>query len=104
MKTRGFSIALIFLFGALFCTTCTKDEALLSHDEEISLLKGAKVKHQITDVEPSGDVTGVADALNIKLALQNAGSGDIVQLGKGIFYLHKSIVCWDFSGTLRGLA
>ena len=102
MKSKGFSIGIIFLLAAVVCTTCTKDEALLSPNGEDSLLKGAKIKYSVLDVPPSGDITGVTDVQNINDALQNADPGDIVQLEKGIFYLHKSIICWDFSGTLRG--
>ena len=42
MKTKGFSIGIIFL--VLFvCTTCTKEEALLTPEGEPSALKSAKV-------------------------------------------------------------
>ena len=44
MKTKGFSIGIIFLV-LLVCTTCTKDEALLTPDGENSALKGAKVNN-----------------------------------------------------------
>lgn len=39
---------------------------------------------------------------NINAALQDAGPGEVVELQAGLFYLHKSIVRYDFSGTLRG--
>ena len=35
-------------------------------------------------------------------ALQNAGSGEVVQLAEGLFYLHQSIIRWDFNGILKG--
>jgi hypothetical protein len=64
-------------------------------------LKKAKMK-----VMPSTStnllVKAEEDWNNINSALQNAGSGDVVQLGEGLFYLHKSIIRWDFNGTLRG--
>lgn len=101
MKTRGFSIGFIFLVLALVCTTCTKDDAFLSPDGEEFLLKAAKTK-----VMPStaSDVLTKAEEnwQNINDALQNAGSGETVQLAEGTFYLHKSIVVWDFNGTLKG--
>jgi hypothetical protein len=44
MKTKGFSIGIIFLV-LMVCTTCTKDEALLTPDGEPSALKSAQVNH-----------------------------------------------------------
>ena len=41
MKTNGFSIGIIFLV-LMVCTTCTKDEVLLTPDGESSALKKAK--------------------------------------------------------------
>ena len=42
MKSKGFSIGFIFLV-LLVCTTCTKEEALLTPDGETSSLKSAQV-------------------------------------------------------------
>ena len=100
MKTKGFSIGIIFLV-LMVCTTCTKDEALLTPDGENSLLKAAKTKvmpSTATDVLTKAE----EDWQNINDALQNAGSGEVVQLAEGLFYLHKSIIRWDFNGTLKG--
>lgn len=33
---------------------------------------------------------------------EESGPGDIVQLKEGVFYLHKSLYCYDFDGTLKG--
>ena len=29
-------------------------------------------------------------------------TGETVMLGEGTFYLHKSVICWDFDGTFKG--
>ncbi|WP_372950340.1 right-handed parallel beta-helix repeat-containing protein [Mariniphaga sp.] len=89
-----FIIAVISLVAA-----CNKTDEFF---EETQLeLKKAKIK-----VMPSmaADVLVKAeeDWNNINDALQNAGSGEIVQLAEGLFYLHKSIIRKDFNGNLRG--
>jgi hypothetical protein len=83
----------------LVCTTCTKDETFLTPDGESSALKGANA---VFRVQPSGDIPGITDHQNINEALQNAGPHDVIQLGEGLFYLHKSVIRWDFNGTLKG--
>jgi len=94
-------IKLLFLVACIgVITGCQKDEDFFT--EEIPPeLKGAKLK-----VYPSTDSDILTKAQedwdNINEALQNAGPGEIVQLAKGTFYLHKSIVRWDFNGTLKG--
>jgi hypothetical protein len=98
MKSKGFSVFSMFLVAVL-CTTCTKDDGFLTPEGESSALKGAKA---VVKVQPSGDVSGVTDHFNINEALQNAGPGDVVQLKEGHFYLHKSLICEDFDGTLKG--
>jgi hypothetical protein len=95
------------LVKLLFCVACMglfagceKDNDF-SQDEE-AVLKAAKVMVMpcsSTDVLTKAE----ADWNNINEALQNAGSGEVVQLGAGTFYLHKSIVCWDFNGTMKGV-
>ena len=70
-------------------------------EEDFAELKGAKIK-----VQPSNE-TNVLDKAHedwarINEALQNAKPGQTVQLAAGTFYLHKSIVCWNFNGTLKG--
>lgn len=101
MKTRGFSIGIIFLLLVLVCTNCTKDDAFLSPDGEESLLKAAKTK-VMPSMAPDELIKAEEDWQNINDALQNAGPGETVQLAEGLFYLHKSIVVWDFNGTLKG--
>ena len=92
MKTKGFGIGIIFLV-LMVCTTCTKDEVFLTPDGESSALKGKKADFM---VKPSGDMSGVMDYFNIKEALNKANPGDVVQLAKGVFYLHKTLSCYDF--------
>jgi len=79
---------------------CEKDEMFPDQPDPM-LKKAMKVK-----VMPcsSSDVLVKAetDWQNINEALQNADPGEVVQLGEGTFYLHKSVVCWDFDGTLKG--
>ncbi|MFW9982207.1 MAG: right-handed parallel beta-helix repeat-containing protein [Candidatus Thorarchaeota archaeon] len=53
-------------------------------------------------IYPSGDMTGMEDAVNIQAAFDAVGSGT-VKLAKGVFYLADSIVVSDFQGTLKGL-
>jgi len=53
-------------------------------------------------VLPSGDTSGTTDWQNIMNAFSAAGPGSTVQLAAGTFYLHKSIVVLDFSGTFKG--
>ena len=53
-------------------------------------------------VFPSGDLTGVTDQANIKTALEAEKNGGTVELAAGKFYLHKSIVVFDFNATFKG--
>lgn len=80
-------------------TGCAKDNAFF---EDIpAMLNAGKIK-----VMPSSAscvrAKAQEDWQNINDALQNAGPGELVQLEEGLFYLHRSIVRWDFSGALRG--
>ncbi len=59
MKTKGFSIGIIFLV-LLVCTTCTKDEALLTPDGERSALKAAPVENAPISID-------AIDALILKI-------------------------------------
>jgi len=56
----------------------------------------------IFPVIPSGDISGVTDQATIKVALEAAKNGGTVELAAGTFYLHKSIVVFEFSGTFKG--
>lgn len=91
---------LIVVFCLSLITGCDKTEDFYP-EEDYAEFKGAKIK-----VQPSNasDVLTKAqeDWQNINDALQNAKSGEVVQLGAGLFYLHKSIIRWDFNGILRG--
>jgi hypothetical protein len=97
MKTQlkiFFLMAVICLFAG-----CNKTNEFL--DDTPAMLKSAKMKvmpSTATDVL----VKAEEDWNSINDALQSAGSGDVVQLGEGLFYLHKSIIRWDFNGTLKG--
>ena len=79
MKNKGFSIGIIFLV-LMVCTTCTKDEALLTPDGELSALKKAKVENatisvaaidaliqKIEDYVPAELEPGIANSLISKL-------------------------------------
>ncbi|MEE4287030.1 MAG: right-handed parallel beta-helix repeat-containing protein [Mariniphaga sp.] len=92
-----------FLFLVVCITMiagCQKDQDFFQ--EEIpAQLKGAYLKvypSTATDLLTKAE----EDWFNINDAIQNATPGETVQLAKGLFYLHKSIVCWDFNGTLKG--
>ena len=70
MKRKGFSIGIIFLLLAMVCTTCTKDETLLTPDGENSTLKGAKVESEVFIVYPNGvdDTPIIQQAFNDAIA------------------------------------
>ncbi len=53
----------------------------------------------VTLVNPSGDMAGATDWANLISAL---GSGCVVELGAGDFYLHKSLTVYDSDLRLRG--
>jgi hypothetical protein len=97
MKTL---LKIFFLMAVISLVAgCNKTDEIF--DDAQLELKKAKMK-----VMPStaSDVLEKAneDWNNINNALQSAGSGDVVQLGEGLFYLHKSIIRWDFNGALKG--
>ena len=94
------SIYFIVMVISLSLIGCEK-EYFLDDSDNPSALKSEKIK-----VMPStaNDVLTKAgeDWQNINDALQGAGPGEVVQLAEGLFYLHKSIIRWDFNGTLKG--
>lgn len=97
MKTL---LKIFFLMAVISLVAgCNKTDEIF--DDAQFELKKAKMK-----VMPStaSDVLDKAeeDWNSINNALQSAAPGDVVQLGEGLFYLHKSIIRWDFNGTLRG--
>ena len=90
-----FFVACIGIFAG-----CEKDE-LLTDQPDPMLKKAVKVMVKpctATSVLEKAET----DWQNITDALQNSGPGETVQLAAGTFYLHKSIICWDFNGTLKG--
>jgi len=93
-------VKLLFLVAAISLVAgCNKtDEFFEDTQPELKKAKLKVMPSTSTDVL----VKAEEDWNNINDALQNAGSGDVVQLGEGLFYLHKSIIRWDFNGTLRG--
>jgi len=100
MKKEKNNYVLLLSFLLLLIPGCDNSD-YLSIDDDINLKKAEKTK-----VMPStaNDVLVKAqeDWQNINDALQEAKSGEVVQLGEGLFYLHKSIIRWNFNGTLKG--
>ncbi len=94
------SIYFAVIVFSLSLIGCEQDSFLIEPDD-LSVLKSGK-----TMVMPSMDsdvlTKAEEDWQNINDALQNAGSGERVQLAEGLFYLHKSITKWDFNGSLKG--
>lgn len=78
---------------------CNKTDELF--DDAQLELKKAKMK-VMPSTATDALVKAEEDWSSINNALQSAGPGEVVQLGEGLFYLHKSIIRWDFNGTLRG--
>ncbi|WP_297093740.1 right-handed parallel beta-helix repeat-containing protein [uncultured Draconibacterium sp.] len=96
------SIIKLLFFAACIglIASCEKDEMIPDQNDPI-LKKAVKLMVQPCS---SADVLTKAetDWQNISEALQNAEPGTTVQLAAGTFYLHKSVVCWDFNGILKG--
>ena len=91
MRTKGFSIGIIFLLIAVVCTTCTKDEALLIPDGELSALKKANSSNYV----PGEDITE-----QLRSDLENGLS---VTLPAGHFYLSESVFITGYTGgTIKG--
>lgn len=97
MKILNRLLIVIFCM-ALFYSCSEPDEFL---DEAPVMLKKAMIKVQPSN-EPNVQAKADEDWKNITDALQDAGPGETVMLGEGIFYLRKSVVVWNFNGTLRG--
>jgi len=100
MKTKKINYVLLLSFLLLLIPGCDNSD-YLSIDDDLVLKKGGKAK-----VMPSTAkdvlVKAQEDWQSINDALQDARSGEVVQLGEGLFYLHKSIIRWNFNGTLKG--
>ena len=102
MRTCVKKLFIFFLASLLF--GCSKNEdfemqPIVDHESERS-------RHTRLKVYPSDadDILTKAeeDWQNINDALQYARRGQVIQLAEGLFYLHKSIVKWDFDGVLKG--
>ena len=91
---------LLLSFLLLLIPGCDNSD-YLSIDDDSVMKKAGKTK-----VMPSTAkdvlVKAQEDWKNINDALQDAGSGEVVQLAEGLFYLNKSIVIWNYNGTLKG--
>ena len=100
MKTKKNNYVLLLSFLLLLILGCDNSDNL-SINDDINLKTAWKAK-----VMPStaNDVLVKAqeDWQSINDALQDANPGEVVQLGEGLFYLHKSIIRWNFNGTLKG--
>lgn len=69
------------------------------------IVKISTVSRLVFYVYPSGDTSGETDWANIMAAFEQAkaaGSGNVVELEAGVFYIHKTIQVANFSGTVRG--
>jgi len=100
MKTKKINYVLLLSFLLLLIPGCDNSD-YLSIDDDLVLGKAGNPKvmpSTATDVL----IKAQEDWQNINDALQDAKSGEVVQLGKGLFYLHKSIIRWNFNGTLKG--
>ena len=73
MKSKGFSIGIIFLV-LMVCTTCTKDEDLLTPDGESSALKKASITLNVP-----------VDYSTIQAAVDAAGNGGIIMVSSGTY-------------------
>ncbi len=102
MKTQIKCFAILYSLALL--VGCSETNEI--DEVSIAAQKSMNMKNAHLKVYPStaGDAFTKAeeDWLNISDALQNAGSGEVVQLAEGLFYLPKSIIRWDFNGTLKG--
>ena len=97
-------VFLFVLIGSAIIIGCDQD----SFFSETNMLDNAAQskadkKNLIT---PSGAadpyLKAQEDWQNINEALQNASPGEVVQLAEGLFYLHKSLIRWDFDGIFKG--
>jgi len=96
MKTIYKLLFFAVCMGMIWC--CEKNEFF--PDQPDPMLKKAMKVMPCSSADVM--VKAETDWMNISEALQNAAPGEVVQLGEGTFYLHKSVVCWDFDGTLKG--
>ena len=91
MKKNKLSIGITFLFAAIVCTYCTKEENSMVADSELSSIKKAKVSGYI----PGTDIT---EQLQSDLE-----SGLSVTLPAGHFYLRKGVWIAGYpGGTIKG--
>ena len=91
MKMKGFSLAFFLLLLAALCTTCTKDEAYLTPEGELSALKKASLANYI----PGEDIT-----VQLRSDLE---AGLSVTLPAGHFYLSESLFISAYpGGVIKG--
>jgi hypothetical protein len=98
------SIFLVILICSAFIIGCEED-SFFTETKTLDKIEHSKSGKKIK-VKPSYAVNpyikAEEDWNNINDALQNAKPGEVVQLSEGLFYLHKSIIRWDFNGILKG--
>ena len=97
MKKLNYVFLLCLVF--LLIAGCSKSDDFLN--DTSTMLKAKKIK-VMPSTATDALVKAQEDWLNINEALHNAGPGEVVQLAEGLFYLHKSIITWNFNGTLKG--
>jgi|GEM_PF-1398163 len=96
--------AAILIFLTLLLNSSGNNLFLPNSTRLVNSLKSSSLNN--VKVYPSSAaevlVKAQEDWQNINNALQDAGSGDVVELAEGLFYLHKTIIKYDFIGTLKG--
>lgn len=90
------------IIGTVILAVSCSNESLL--DDQSSSLVLQKEAPVVIMPSQADDILTKAteDWNNLTVALQNASPGAIVRLGEGTFYLHKSAISYNFSGTLMG--
>lgn len=95
-------LKLLLIICAVVIAVACSNEILLDDQAPDQVLQKAAPVLVIPSTSDDILTKAAEDWNNLTVALQNACPGDIVQLGEGTFYLHKSVICYNFNGTLRG--
>lgn len=102
MKTQVKSLLIILSIDLMM--GCSKTEEI--DVKPILDQESARSKNMHLKVLPSMSddvlIKAEQDWNNINDALEQAQTGAVIHLAEGLFYLPKSIVVWNFNGTLRG--
>lgn len=105
---RPYLYGLTIAAWAIFAVACQDTTPLTPDGASVELDRMVRLDGEdlVIIVGPSAAadplVKAQEDWQNISAALEGAEPGDVVQLRAGLFYLHRSVVTWDFAGTLRG--